>query len=78
LLMRNVKCNVYATYSSCVEQPAAKTFVGMMTIIAFLILVTDAVNAYGQSDGPTVPTFIRLCDAFTDVIFGINNHTLIY
>ena len=54
------------TYASCIELPCMRLFFSMAAINNHVVLLTDAVNAYANARGPTIPTYIRVDDAFID------------
>ena len=54
------------TYASCIELPCMRLFFSIAAITNHIVLLTDAVNAYANARGPTIPTFIRVDDAFID------------
>ena len=54
------------TYASCVEQPCMRMFFAIASIHNLYVLATDAVNAYANAPGPTVPTYITVDASYVD------------
>ena len=52
------------TYASCIELPCMRLFFSIASTINHYVLLTDAVNAYANAKGPTLPTYIRIDDAY--------------
>ena len=52
------------TYASCIELPCLRLFFSIAAINNHYVLLTDAVNAYANARGPTIPTYIRVDDAY--------------
>jgi hypothetical protein len=61
------------TYSSCVEQPAQRLFFALALALNFTTFGGDAQDAYAHSPAPTVPTFVRIDDAYSDWYFDTFN-----
>lgn len=54
------------TYASCVEQPCMRIFFALSASLGMTVYSADATNAYANSPAPTVPTYVRIDDAFAD------------
>ena len=54
------------TYASCIEQPCQRVFFALCAGLGLTALSADATNAYANSPPPTVPTFVRIDDAYAD------------
>ena len=52
------------TYASCIDLPCMRFFFSIAASINYFVLLTDAVNAYANANGPSIPTYIRVDDAF--------------
>ena len=57
---------VAATYASCIEQPILRLFYALCAYQNLVILTTDAVNAFANADAPTIPTYVRIDDAYAE------------
>jgi hypothetical protein len=52
------------TYASCIEHPSSRMYYGLCAIWNLIILTTDVVNAFANAPAPSIPTFLRIDDAF--------------
>ena len=61
---------VAVTYASCIEQPISRLFYALCAHFNLIILTTDAVNAFANADAPTIPTYVRIDDAYYEWYFN--------
>ena len=52
------------TFASCLEHPIYRLFIALCAAENFSVFGGDAVDAFAHSPGPTVPTYLRIDDAF--------------
>jgi len=53
-------------YASCLEHPLFRLFIALCTADNLTIYGDDAKDAFAHSPGPSMPTFMKLDDAFCD------------
>ena len=61
---------VAVTYASCIEQPISRLFYALCAYYNLIILTTDAVNAFANADAPSIPTYVRIDDAYAEWYFN--------
>jgi hypothetical protein len=54
------------TYASCIEQPCQRLFYSLSAASGYYVCKTDAVNAYANAHAPSIPTYVRIDDAYYD------------
>jgi hypothetical protein len=54
------------TFASCLEHPVLRLFFALAAADNLIVYGGDARDAFAHSPGPTVPTFLRLDDAFIE------------
>jgi len=54
------------TYASCLEHPIFRLFIALCAADNLTIYGGDAKDAFAHSPGPSMPTFMKLDDAFRD------------
>jgi hypothetical protein len=54
------------TFASCLEHPVLRIFFALAAAENLIVYGGDARDAFAHSPGPSVPTFLRLDDAFID------------
>eukprot|EP00957_Ditylum_brightwellii_P098676 7516766-Ditylum_brightwellii.AAC.2 len=54
------------THSSCASQLRMKLFTAIAALHNYIIIGTNATNAYAQSPPPTDPTFMHIDDQYAD------------
>jgi len=54
------------TYSSCIETPCMRMFFALSAAQNYVVTIADVQNAYQQSPGPKVPSFLHIDDAYSD------------
>jgi hypothetical protein len=54
------------TYASCIEQPCQRLFYSLAAASGYFVCKTDAVNAYANAHAPSIPTYVRIDDAYYD------------
>lgn len=57
---------IASTYSSCVEQPVQRLFFALAAEMGHCVFGGDATDAFAHSPPPSVPTFVRIDDAYAD------------
>ena len=57
---------IASTYSSCVEQPIQRLFVGLSAHLGYRIYGADAQDAYAHSPPPEKPTYVAIDDAYAE------------
>ena len=57
---------VASTWSSCVELPIQRLFMGISAALELTIYGSDILDAYAHSEAPGIPTFLKIDDAYSD------------
>ena len=55
-----------STWSSCVEVPIMRAYLGMCSSLGFKIYGADMKDAYAHSPAPSVPTYLSIDDQYSD------------
>ena len=55
---------VASTWSSCVEMPVQRMFLGIVAALELVIYGVDVQDAYGHPAAPEVPTYLSIDDAY--------------
>jgi hypothetical protein len=57
---------VAETYTACVEQPAQRLHLALVTALNFTAIGCDVGNAFAEAPAPTQPFFMHIDDQFRD------------
>ena len=57
---------IASTWSSCVELPVQRLFLGISAVLELDIYGSDVTDAYAHSNTHEIPTFLKIDDAYAD------------